>query len=163
MEQLACKYKGDPPRLRIKLRSVDWRSTQTGIHFFCCGWVELACFRRPSPSALTLLWQSIWYIHYRKKGICSLTFLCFSGSMFITENTFLHLKNLCTSARSRNIRWVLMFLDQIRSLRNIMTYIHWPDQKAEEQKVGPYIPRPGQILKECNDLCSSTRLESWEI
>jgi hypothetical protein len=80
--------------------------------------------------------------------------------MFITENTFLHLKNLCTSARSRNIRWVLMFLDQIRSLRNIMTYIHWSDQKAEEQKVGPYIPQPDQILKEYNNLCSSTRLGS---
>jgi hypothetical protein len=34
--------------------------------------------------------------------------------MFITKNMFLSLKtdvhNLCTSARLRNIRWVLMFL-----------------------------------------------------
>jgi hypothetical protein len=44
----------------------------------------------------------------QKKGIHSLVFLCSSGLIFITKNTFLDLKtdvhNLCTSARPRNIR-----------------------------------------------------------
>jgi hypothetical protein len=38
-----------------------------------------------------------------------------------------------------------------------MTYVHRPDQEAEEHKVDPYVPRPSQILKERNDLCSSAR------
>jgi hypothetical protein len=29
--------------------------------------------------------------------------------------------------------------------------------QAEEYKVGPYVPQPGQIPKEHNDLCSSAR------
>jgi hypothetical protein len=53
----------------------------------------------------------------------SSAFLCSSGLMFIIKNTFLDLKtnvhNLYTSARPRNIRWVLVFLGQVRSLRNI--------------------------------------------
>jgi hypothetical protein len=85
--------------------------------------------------------------------------------MFISKNMFLSLKidvhNLCTSARPRNIRWILKFLDQVRSSRNIMTYVHQPDQEAEEHKVGPYVPRPSQILEERNDLCSSARSWSW--
>jgi hypothetical protein len=36
-----------------------------------------------------------------------------------------------------------MFLVQVRSSRNITTYVPQLDQVAEEHKVGPYIPRPG--------------------
>jgi hypothetical protein len=43
--------------------------------------------------------------------------------------------------KPRNIRWVLMFLGRVRSLKNILTYVHWSDQKAEEHKVDPYVPR----------------------
>jgi hypothetical protein len=52
------------------------------------------------------------------------------------------LYSLVRSARLRNIRWVLMFLGDIKSLRNIMTYVPQPSQEAEERKVGPYVPRP---------------------
>jgi hypothetical protein len=45
--------------------------------------------------------------------------------------------DLCSSARPRNIRWVLMFFGHVRSLRNITTYVPQPGQKAEEYKVGP--------------------------
>jgi hypothetical protein len=55
----------------------------------------------------------------------------FLGADVHTENMFLRLKidvrNLCTSGRPRNIIWVLMFLGQVISLRNIMTYVHRPD------------------------------------
>jgi hypothetical protein len=47
------------------------------------------------------------------------------------------------SARPRNIRWFLMFLSYVRSLRNIMIYVPRPCQKVEEHNVGPYVPRPG--------------------
>jgi hypothetical protein len=50
-----------------------------------------------------------------------------------------------------------MFLDQVRSLKNITTYVHRLDQEAEEYKVGPYVPQPGQIPEERNDLYSSAR------
>jgi hypothetical protein len=50
-----------------------------------------------------------------------------------------------------------MFLDQVRSPKNITTYVHRLDQEAEEYKVGPYVSRPGQIPEERNDLCSSVR------
>jgi hypothetical protein len=85
--------------------------------------------------------------------------------IFITENMFLCLKtdvhNICTSARPRNIRWILMFLDQEHNdlystarstrprnirwmiqlrqiLRNITTYVPRPSQEAE---VGTYVPK----------------------
>jgi hypothetical protein len=45
-----------------------------------------------------------------------------------------------------------MFFIQVRSLMNIMTYVHQPDQEAEEHKAGPYVPRPGQISEKPNDL-----------
>jgi hypothetical protein len=51
--------------------------------------------------------------------------------------------NLCSSARStrpRNIKWVLMFLSHVRSLRNIMTYVPRSGQEAEKYKVGHYVP-----------------------
>jgi hypothetical protein len=100
----------------------------------------------------------------QEKGIRSSAFLCSSGPMFITENMFLNLKtdvhNLCTSVRPKNIRWVLMFLGQIKSLRNITTYVHRPDQEAEEHKMGSYVPRPRQIPNEYNDLCSLARSEN---
>jgi hypothetical protein len=52
--------------------------------------------------------------------------------------------DLCSSgrlARTRNIRLVLMFLDHVRSPRNITTYVPWPGQ---EHKVGHHVPRPGR-------------------
>jgi hypothetical protein len=55
--------------------------------------------------------------------------ICSLGSMLITKNTFLGLKidvhNLCTLIR------------------------------PEEHKLGPYVPRLGQIPEEHNDLCLS--------
>jgi hypothetical protein len=41
--------------------------------------------------------------------------------------------------RLGNIKWAHMFLRQARSLRNIMTYIHQPNQKAKKHKVDPYV------------------------
>jgi hypothetical protein len=40
--------------------------------------------------------------------------------------------------------YVLMFLDHVRSLRNITTYVPQPGQEAEEHKMGSYVPRPGR-------------------
>jgi hypothetical protein len=72
----------------------------------------------------------------QEKSILSSAFLCSLGSMFITENMFIVLKidvhNLCISARPRNIRWVIMFLDQVRSTRNITTYVYRPDRAGQE-------------------------------
>jgi hypothetical protein len=91
----------------------------------------------------------------QEKCIRSSAFLCFSGPMFITENTFLGLKtdvhNLCTSARTEE--------------HKVNPYVPWPGQIPEEHndlcsstrsvRSGPYVPRPRQISEEHNDLCSS--------
>jgi hypothetical protein len=37
---------------------------------------------------------------------------------------------------TRNIRWILMFLGQAISSRNIKTYVRRPDQCIEEHKTG---------------------------
>jgi hypothetical protein len=47
-----------------------------------------------------------------------------------------------------------MFLGRTRSPRNIMTYVHRPDQKAEEHKAGPYVPLPRGSLR---NITSHTR------
>jgi hypothetical protein len=49
-----------------------------------------------------------------------------------------------------------MFLVQARSPRNIVTYVHRPNQEAEEHKSHPYVPQPlrgspRNIILQCSD------------
>jgi hypothetical protein len=84
---------------------------------------------------LGLIYEGSGVRPLQKKGICSSVFLYSSGSMFIIENMFLGLKtdvhNLCTSVRPRNIRWIIMFLSQVRSPRNITTYFYRLDRPGQ--------------------------------
>jgi hypothetical protein len=49
-----------------------------------------------------------------------------------------------------------MFLVQARSPRNVVTYVHRPNQEAEEHKSHPYVPQPlrgspRNIILQCSD------------
>jgi hypothetical protein len=86
-------------------------------------------------------------VSLQEKGIHSSAFLCSSGPMFITENMFLSLKtdvhNLCTSARPRNIRWILMFLSQVQ-------------QHLLATRPGPALPSPSCWWPIPTSACSSS-------
>jgi hypothetical protein len=56
--------------------------------------------------------------------------------------------------RLRNIRWALMFHGPTRSSRNIMAYVHRPDEKTEEHKADPYVPWPWRWPEEHKNISS---------
>jgi hypothetical protein len=62
-------------------------------------------------------------MHQTKKTFVSRLFLCSLELMFIYKNMFLSFKtdvhNLCTSVRSMNIRWILMYISQAEEHKSL--------------------------------------------